>query len=96
MSLVLSRFSPPSCATGSKRLQPLETNQTNEGFNNNVQQNLSYSSSSAVEGMFLGLTVRKIEGCNFNFDFNPSKSPIRGANRAKKGRIILSDDSESD
>ena len=28
MSLVLSRSTPPSCATGSKRLQPLETNQT--------------------------------------------------------------------
>ena len=45
MSLVLSRSTPPSCATRSKRLQPLETNQTNEAFNNNVQQNLSYFSS---------------------------------------------------
>ena len=96
MSLVLSRSTPPSCATGSKRLQPLETNQTNEAFNNNVQQNLSYSSSSAVEGMFSGATIQKIEGCNFNFYFNASKSPIRGANRAKKRRVILSDDSESD
>ena len=84
MSLVLSRSTPPSCATGSKRLRPLETNQTNEAFNNNVQQNLSYSSSSAVEGMFSRATIQKIEGCNFNFYFNSSKSPIRGANRAKK------------
>ena len=84
MSLVLSRSTLPSCATGSKRLQPLETNQTNEAFNNNVQQNLSYSSSSAVKGMFSGATIQKIEGCNFNFYFNASKSPIRGANRAKK------------
>ena len=96
MSLVLSRSTPLSCATGSKRLQPLETNQTNEAFNNNVQQNLSYSSSSAVEGMFSGATIQKIEGCNFNFYFKASKSPIRGANLAKKRRVILSDDSESD
>ena len=48
MLLVLSHSTPPSCSTGSKRLQPLETNQTNEAFKNNVQQNLSYSSSSAV------------------------------------------------
>ena len=97
MSLVLSRSAPPSYATGSKRLQLLETNQTNEAFNNNVQPNLSYSSSSAVEGIFLGATIQKIEGCNyFNFYFNSSKSPIRGANRAKKRRVILSDNSESD
>ena len=36
MLLVLSRSTPPSCVTGSKRLQPLETNQTNEAFNHNV------------------------------------------------------------
>ena len=96
MSLVLSRSTPPSCATGSKRLHPLETNQTNEAFNNNVQQNLSYSSSSAVEGMFSGATIQKVQGCNFNFYFNASKSPIRGVNRTKKRRVILSDDSESD
>ena len=54
ISSVLSRSTPPSCATGSKRLQPLETNQTKEAFNNNVQQNISYSSSSAVENMFFG------------------------------------------
>ena len=34
MLLVLSRFTPPSCAKGSKRLQPLETNQTSVAFNN--------------------------------------------------------------
>ena len=96
MSLVLSRSTPPFCATGSKRLQTFETNQTNEAFNNNVQQNLPYSSSSAVEGMFSGATIQKIEGCNFNFYFKVSKSPIRGANRAKKRRVILSDDSEAD
>ena len=62
---------------------PLFGDQLNkEAFN--VQQNLSYSSSSAVEGMFSGATTEKIEGCNFNFYFNASKRPFRGANRAKK------------
>ena len=53
----------------------------------NRQQACRESCSSAVEGMFLGATIQKIEGCNFNFFFNASKSTIRGANRTKKDAL---------
>ena len=56
----------------------------------------TYPTPAALQGMFSGATIQKIEGCNFNFYFNASKSPIRGASRVKKRRVILSDDSESD
>ena len=90
MSLILSR----STVTASPCVS--EINRANKVFKNSLEQNLLYSNSSAVEGMFSGTKIQRIEGCNVNFYFNASNSPIRGANIAKKRRVILSDDSESD
>ncbi|CAB4010056.1 zinc finger MYM-type 2-like, partial [Paramuricea clavata] len=92
MSFVLSRSGASSSATNQAPIQP------NESQYSLQQQNLSYSNQSAVEGMFSGATIQKIEGCHFNFFLNASKSPIRApeATFAKKRRVILSDGSDSD
>ena len=95
MSLVLSRSTISTSATSSN-----ESKQNTEAFKNNVEQNLAYSNSvsnsSALQGMFSGVTIQKIEGCNFNFFLNASKSPTREATFPKKTRVILSVDSESE
>jgi hypothetical protein len=93
MSFVLSRSEGSSSATNQPPIQP------NESQYSLQQQNLSYSNQSAVEGMFSGATIQKIEGCHFNFFLKASKSPIRAPEAsyiAKKRRVILSDDSDSD
>ena len=64
----------------------------------NRQQACRESRSSAVEGMFLGATIQKIEGCNdFNFYFNAREQEYDERSKSyQKRRVILSDDSESD
>ena len=99
MSLVLSRSTTSSSSTNLRSLHPLEINraptETNEAFLLK-QQSQSYSNRSVVEGTFSGATIQKMEGCHFNFFFKNSKSPTRGTTFAKKRRVILRYDSESD
>ena len=93
-SLVLSSSATSSSTTGSIDLAPTPTT---ECFQNNIkQQNLSYSNRSAVEAMFSGATIHKIEGCHFNFFLNSGKSRISEATFLKRRRVILSDDSKSE
>ena len=82
MSLVLSR----STVTASPFVS--ETNQANKVFKNSLKQNLPYSNSSVVEGILSGARIQRIEGCNVNFYFNATKTPIRGSNIAKKDVLL--------
>jgi hypothetical protein len=95
MSFVLSRSGASSSATNQAPIKP------NESQYSLQQQDLSFSNQSAVEGMFSGATIQKIKRCHFNVFLDASKSPIRApelaeATFAKKRRVILSDDSDSD
>ena len=90
MSLTLSH-----CPTTSQVSNPQQQRQlVSKPTIMSQKQDISINKRSALDGMFAGANMDKIQNCSFNFYLaeNQARSPEVAA---KKRRIVISDDSDS-
>ena len=90
MSLTLSR-----CPTTSQVSNPQQQRQlVSKPTIMSQKQDISINKRSALDGMFAGANIDRIQNCSFNFYLaeNQARSPEVAA---KKRRIVISDDSDS-